>query len=121
MITGFGRLGAAFAAEYFGVVPDMITCAKGLTNGTRADGRGVRAQGHLRRLHAEAPENAIELFHGYTYSGHPLACAAALARSTSTRRKACSSARPSLADYWEDAVHSLQGRAATSSTCAISA
>ena len=79
VITGFGRLGASFATEYFGVVPDMITCAKGLTNGTVPMGAVFARKGIYDTFMEKAPENAIELFHGYTYSAHPLACAAALA------------------------------------------
>ena len=71
VITGFGRLGATFAAEYFGVVPDMITCAKGLTNGTVPMGAVFVRKGIHDAFMEKAPENAIELFHGYTYSGHP--------------------------------------------------
>jgi beta-alanine--pyruvate transaminase len=78
VITGFGRLGAAFAAERYGVVPDMITFAKGVTSGTVPMG-GVLVRKHIYDAFMKGPEHAIELFHGYTYSGHPLACAAALA------------------------------------------
>ena len=75
---GFGRLGHAFAAERYGIVPDMITFAKGITNARGADGRRAREERNLRRL-PEEKDWAIELFHGYTYSGHPLAAAAGLA------------------------------------------
>jgi Adenosylmethionine-8-amino-7-oxononanoate aminotransferase len=78
VITGFGRLGAPFAADYFGVLPDMITVAKGITNGTVPMG-AVFVRKHIYDAFMHGPENAIELFHGYTYSGHPVACAAALA------------------------------------------
>ena len=78
VITGFGRLGAPFAAERYGVQPDMITFAKGVTSGTVPMG-GVIARKHIYDAFMNGPEQAIELFHGYTYSGHPLACAAALA------------------------------------------
>src|SRR6202034_2915053 len=78
VITGFGRLGAPFAAERYGVQPDMITFAKGVTSGTVPMG-GVIARKHIYDAFMQGPEGAIELFHGYTYSGHPLACAAALA------------------------------------------
>ena len=78
MITGFGRLGAPFAAEYFGVTPDIMTTAKGLTNGALPMG-AVFASRAIHDALMQGPENAIELFHGYTYSGHPAACAAALA------------------------------------------
>ena len=78
VITGFGRVGKAFAAERFGVKPDMITCAKGLTNGCVPMGAVFVSDG-IHQAFMQGPEQMIELFHGYTYSGHPLACAAALA------------------------------------------
>ena len=78
VITGFGRLGHAFAAERYGVVPDILTFAKGVTSGTVPMG-GVIARAHVHEALMQGPERTIELFHGYTYSGHPLACAAALA------------------------------------------
>jgi beta-alanine--pyruvate transaminase len=78
VITAFGRLGHAFAAERYGVVPDMITFAKGVTNGAVPMG-GVIASEAIHSAFMTGPEMAIELFHGHTYSGHPLACAAALA------------------------------------------
>ncbi|NEL42112.1 MAG: aminotransferase class III-fold pyridoxal phosphate-dependent enzyme, partial [Xanthomonas perforans] len=78
VITGFGRVGEAFAAQRFGVTPDIITAAKGLTSGTVPMGAVLVADAiHDAFMHG--PQNAIELFHGYTYSGHPLACAAAIA------------------------------------------
>ena len=78
VITGFGRLGYAFAAERYGVIPDMITFAKGVTSGAVPMG-GVIVRKGIYDAFMKGPEHAIELFHGYTYSGHPLACAAALA------------------------------------------
>src|SRR5579872_5781452 len=78
VITGFGRLGAAFAAERYGVVPDLITFAKGITNGSVPMG-GVLVHDDIYRAFEDGPDHAIELFHGYTYSAHPLACAAGLA------------------------------------------
>ncbi len=82
VITGFGRLGAPFAADFYGVVPDMLNFAKGVTNGVIPLG-GVVCREHLysavMAAHSGAPEHAIEFFHGYTYSGHPVACAAAIA------------------------------------------
>ena len=78
VITGFGRLGAAFGANAFGVTPDLITCAKGMTNATVPMG-GVIVSGKIYETMMSGPESAVELFHGYTYSAHPLACAAALA------------------------------------------
>jgi len=78
VITGFGRLGTPFAVDYFGVVPDMVTTAKGLTNGVVPMG-AVFVQGAIYQGLMSGPEAQIELFHGYTYSGHPVACAAGLA------------------------------------------
>jgi len=80
VITGFGRLGTPFAADYVGVVPDMLTFAKGVTNGVIPLGGVVcREQIHAALMHTDAPLHAIEFAHGYTYSGHPVACAAAVA------------------------------------------
>jgi beta-alanine--pyruvate transaminase len=78
VITGFGRLGYAFAAERYGVLPDMITFAKGVTSGAAPMG-GVIARDPIYETFMRGPEHVIELFHGYTYSAHPLACAAGLA------------------------------------------
>ena len=78
VITGFGRLGAPFATDYFGVVPDLVTTAKGLTNGAIPMG-AVFASRKVHDALMHGPESQIELFHGYTYSGHPAACAAGLA------------------------------------------
>src|SRR5246500_969009 len=78
VITGFGRLGTAFAAERFGVTPDLITFAKGVTNGAAPMG-GVLVRDTIHDAFMTGPEHVIELFHGYTYSAHPLACAAGLA------------------------------------------
>jgi beta-alanine--pyruvate transaminase len=108
VITGFGRLGKSFATEYFGVIPDMITCAKGLTNGTVPMG-GVIVRKGIYDAFMTGPENAIELFHGYTYSGHPLAAAAALATLDIYAREDLFGRAAGLAGYWEDAVHSLKG------------
>ena len=77
VITGFGRMGAAFGAQAFGVSPDLITFAKGVNNGTVPMG-GVIARQEIHDAYMQGPEWAVELFHGYTYSGHPLACAAGL-------------------------------------------
>src|SRR5262245_18687061 len=109
VITGFGRLGANFAAQYFDVIPDIITCAKGLTNGTVPMGAViVRREIHDAFMKA-APENQIELHHGYTYSGHPLACAAAIATQDVFAEERLVERAAALAPYWEDAVHSLKG------------
>lgn len=108
VITGFGRLGKAFATEYFGVTPDLITVAKGITNATVPMGAVFVREGiHDAFMHG--PEHVIELFHGYTYSGHPLACAAAEATLDLYEEEGLFDRANSLAQYWEDAVHSLKG------------
>jgi len=107
VITGFGRLGASFAAEYFGVVPDIMTVAKGISNGTVPMGAAfVRKE--IYETFMTGPEHVIELFHGYTYSAHPLACAAALATLDVYRDEGLFERAAELAPYWEDAVHSLK-------------
>ena len=108
VITGFGRLGAPFATEYFGVIPDLATMAKGLSNGTVPMG-AVAARKGIYDAFMQGPENAIELFHGYTYSGHPLAAAAALATIEIYARDGLFEHAKALSPYWEDAVHSLKG------------
>ncbi|MDA0369123.1 MAG: aspartate aminotransferase family protein [Proteobacteria bacterium] len=109
VITGFGRLGAAFGADYFDVLPDIMTTAKGLTNGT-VPMSAVFARKHVYETFMDgAAEGAIELFHGYTYSGHPLACAAGLATMDVYKEEGLFERAASLAPYWEDAAHSLKG------------
>jgi beta-alanine--pyruvate transaminase len=109
VITGFGRLGSPFGAEHFGVQPDMITCAKGLTNGAVPMG-AVFARKHIYDAFMESSaENAIELFHGYTYSAHPVACAAGLAVLDIYKEEGLFENCRNLSKYWEDAVHSLKG------------
>ncbi|MDB9510089.1 aspartate aminotransferase family protein [Kamptonema animale CS-326] len=108
VITGFGRLGASFATEYFGVQPDLVCTAKGITNGTIPMG-AVFVRPGIYDAFMDAPENAIELFHGYTYSGHPVACAAALATLDIYQEEGLFERAASMASYWEDAVHSLKG------------
>jgi beta-alanine--pyruvate transaminase len=88
VICGFGRTGQNFAAQSFGVTPDLLTMAKGLTNGSQPMGAVAVSERIHDTIMGAAPEGAIELFHGYTYSGHPASCAAALRRSTSTRTRA---------------------------------
>ncbi|MBL8664758.1 MAG: aspartate aminotransferase family protein [Candidatus Odyssella sp.] len=107
VITGFGRLGAPFAAEYFGVLPDLMTVAKGLTNAAVPMG-AVFARKPIYEAFMQGPENAIELFHGYTYSGHPLACAAALAAIEIHRREDLAGRARAISGYWADAIHSLR-------------
>jgi beta-alanine--pyruvate transaminase len=108
VITGFGRLGSAFAAERFGVVPDMMTCAKGLTNGT-VPMAGVIVRRPIYDAFMQGPELAVELPHGYTYSGHPLAAAAALAALDIYKSEDLFQRAKGLESYWEDGVHSLKG------------
>jgi beta-alanine--pyruvate transaminase len=108
VITGFGRLGAPFATSLFGVIPDMVCIAKGLTNGAVPMGAVVVRKGIYDRVVNSAAENAIELFHGYTYSGHPLACAAALASLDTFEEEKLFERSRELAPYFENAVHSLR-------------
>ncbi|MEO8160755.1 MAG: aspartate aminotransferase family protein [Arenimonas sp.] len=108
VITGFGRVGQAFAAQRFGVEPDMITAAKGLTNGTVPMG-AVFVSDKIHEAFMQGPESAIDLFHGYTYSGHPLACAAALATLDTYAEENLFDKAISLEPVWEDALHSLRG------------
>jgi beta-alanine--pyruvate transaminase len=108
VITAFGRLGAPFAADSFGVVPDMITVAKGLTNAAVPMGAVLVRRGIYDAVLDAAP-GGIELFHGYTYSGHPLAAAAGLATLRVYREEGLFARAAELAPYWEDAVHALRG------------
>jgi beta-alanine--pyruvate transaminase len=114
VITGIGRLGKGFGAEYFGVVPDMITCAKGLTNAAVPCG-AVFIKEHIYDKILEFNKSksggagGIELSHGYTYSGHPLAMAAGLATLDIIREEGLFERAASLEQYWEDALHSLKG------------
>ncbi len=107
VITGFGRLGRNFAADYFDVVPDMITFAKNVTNATVPMG-GVLVKREIHDALMQGPEHVIELFHGYTYSGHPLAAAAALATLDLYRDEGLFERSASLAPCIEDAVHALK-------------
>ncbi len=108
VITGFGRLGASFAAESFGVQPDIITCAKGLTNAAVPAGACI-VHKRIYEAFMEGPEPGIELFHGYTYSGHPLAAAAGLAALDVYQQEGLFARARDLAPYWEDAAHALKG------------
>ncbi|WP_068315703.1 aspartate aminotransferase family protein [Polycladidibacter hongkongensis] len=107
VITGFGRLGSPFAVEHFDVVPDMVVCAKGLTNGVIPMG-AVFVQGKIYDALMQGPEQSIELFHGYTYSGSPMACAAALATLDVYREEGLLVRAGELEAYWTEALHSLQ-------------
>jgi beta-alanine--pyruvate transaminase len=109
VITGFGRLGTAFGADYFGVVPDMIVCAKGLTNAAVPMGAVmVRREIHDAFMAASA-ENAIEFSHGYTYSGHPLAAAAAIATIDVFKEEKLFERAATMAEPFEQAAHALRG------------
>jgi beta-alanine--pyruvate transaminase len=108
VITGFGRLGAPFASNLFGITPDLMTVAKGLTNAAIPMGAVVAKRGIHDAL-MQGPEHIIELFHGYTYSGHPAACAAGLATLDIYARDGLFERAASLAPAWQEAVHSLRG------------
>jgi beta-alanine--pyruvate transaminase len=110
VITGFGRLGTPFAAQYFGVTPDIMTLAKGITNAAVPMGAAV-AKREIHDALMQGPENAIELFHGYTYSAHPAACAAAIATLDIYERDGLFQNTAAMAPIFEDAVHGLRGRA----------
>ncbi|MBM7323355.1 aminotransferase class III-fold pyridoxal phosphate-dependent enzyme, partial [Agrobacterium sp. S2] len=108
VITGFGRMGSSFASNYFGVTPDIVTTAKGLTNGAIPMGAVFTS----RKVHdalMHGPESQIELFHGYTYSGHPVACAAGIATLDIYRDEGLFTRASELQDAWHDAIHSLKG------------
>jgi beta-alanine--pyruvate transaminase len=107
VITGFGRLGAPFAAQVFGVTPDLMTTAKGLTNGAFPMG-AVFASRAVHDALMVGPAGAIELFHGYTYSGHPAACAAGLATLEIYRRESLLTRAAELSPVFEAAVHALR-------------
>ena len=108
MITGFGRLGHAFAAERYGVTPDLISFAKGITSGTVPMG-GVLVRKEIYDAFMRGPEHVIELFHGYTYSAHPLACAAALAALDLYRAEDVFARAKKLEPIWADAAMGLKG------------
>ena len=108
VITGYGRVGAAFAADEFDVTPDLITTAKGLTNGVIPMG-AVFVRKDINEAFLAAGNGAIELFHGYTYSAHPVACAAAIATLDVYKEDDLFARAKSLHHYFEDAVHSLKG------------
>ena len=107
VITGFGRLGTPFAVDYFGVKADIITTAKGITNGTLPMGAVLCS----RMVHdgvVQGPENLIELFHGYTYSGHPVACAAGLATLDIYAREGLLTRAADMATLWADTLHGFR-------------
>ena len=106
VITGFGRMGSNFASDYYGVTPDIITTAKGLTNGVIPMG-AVIVKNEIHDAFMTGPEEMIEFFHGYTYSGNPMAAAAALATLETYKQESLFERAAELAPYWQDALHSL--------------
>ncbi len=107
VITGFGRLGSAFAAQHFNVIPDMMTTAKGLTNGVIPMG-AVLTTAEIHDAFMTGPENLIELFHGYTYSGNPIAAACGVATLEVYKEEGLFDRARELEPYWQDAIHSLR-------------
>ncbi len=108
VITGFGRLGYAFAAERYGIVPDIMTFAKGITSGTVPMG-GVLVRKGIYDAFMRGPEHVVELFHGYTYSAHPLACAAGLATLDLYRDERLFERARQIEPLWADAAMGLKG------------
>jgi beta-alanine--pyruvate transaminase len=106
IITGFGRLGQPFGSQRFGVMPDLFTTAKGMTNGTVPMG-AVFIKNSLYEAFMQGPDG-IELFHGYTYSGHPLACAAGIGTLDTYEEEGLLTRAASLEKYWEDGIHGLK-------------
>lgn len=109
VVTGFGRMGKITSAEYFGVMPDMICCAKGITNGTVPMGAVFTRQGIYQEF-LKGPETTMEFMHGYTYSGHPLAAAAAIATLDTYIEEKLFENAAAIAPKWEEAMHSLKGK-----------
>ncbi len=107
VITGFGRLGAPFAAQFFDVKPDIITTAKGLTNGVIPMG-AVFVTAEIHDAFMTGPEHMIEFMHGYTYSGNPVASAAALGTLDTYKEEGLLTRASELAPYWEERLHSLR-------------
>ncbi len=107
VITGFGRLGAPFAAQYFDVKPDIITTAKGLTNGVIPMG-AVFVTSEIHDAFMTGPEHLIEFAHGYTYSGNPIASAAGLGTLDTYKEEGLLTRASELAPYWEEQLHSLR-------------
>nr|WP_039853575.1 aspartate aminotransferase family protein [Hylemonella gracilis] len=110
VITGFGRLGAPFGATRFGVTPDLMTTAKGISNGTVPMGAVFARQAiHETLTNVDSAPHVIEFAHGYTYSGHPLACAAALATLDTYAEEGLLTRGAELESYFADALHALKG------------
>ncbi|MEF1230372.1 aminotransferase class III-fold pyridoxal phosphate-dependent enzyme, partial [Vibrio fortis] len=110
VITGWGRLGSAFAAEEFDVVPDLITSAKGISSGVVPLGAVFSSEHIYNTVVNSAPEGTVEFFHGYTYSGHPVACAAGLATLDIYEKEGLlTRAKGEIGQYFEQGLHSLKG------------
>lgn len=109
VITGFGRIGGSFAANHFDVIPDIMTSAKGLTNGAVPMGAVFIKEEIVETILEHGKQNAIEFFHGYTYSGHPLACQAALATLDVYEEQNLFKKAIELSDYWASKIHALKG------------
>jgi beta-alanine--pyruvate transaminase len=107
VITAFGRLGVPFGSDYFGISPDIITTAKGVTNGTIPMG-AVFVKSHIHDAFMNGPEWMIDFFHGYTYSGHPVAAAAAVGTLDTYAEEGLLTRAAELAPYWEERVHALK-------------
>jgi beta-alanine--pyruvate transaminase len=108
VITGFGRIGQPFGWQRLGAVPDIFTTAKGINSGTVPMGAVFTREG-IYDAFMQGPEASIEFFHGYTYSAHPLACAAALATLDLYRDEGLLTRAAELEGYWQDGLHSLKG------------
>ena len=109
VITGFGRMGTPFASQYFGITPDIITVAKGITNGAIPMGAVFVKRGIHDAL-MQGPDHMVELFHGYTYSGHPAACAAGMATADIYENEGLFERCASLLPFWQEVMHSLRDR-----------
>ena len=110
VITGFGRAGAAFGADAFGVIPDIMNLAKGITNGSIPMGAVVaKSEIYHTFMDAGGPDYMVEFPHGYTYSGHPVACAAGLAAMDVFENDQLAQRAADLSPHFEDAIHSLKG------------
>jgi beta-alanine--pyruvate transaminase len=108
VITAFGRLGTPFGSDYFGISPDIITTAKAITNGTIPMG-AVFVKSHIHDAFMNGPEWMIDFFHGYTYSGHPVACAAAIGTLDTFQEEGLLTRVSEIAPYWEERIHALKG------------
>lgn len=108
VITAFGRLGTPFGADYFDVSPDIITTAKGVTNGVIPMG-AVFVTSKIHDAFMTGPESMIDFFHGYTYSGHPMACAASIGTLDTYQEEGLLTRAADIAPYWEEQLHALKG------------